>query len=153
MSLCYHVLAMKRRVLLLALVASGLGACSGTKDEVRALSTAVDAYRKAENDKKPELADALAKVPCTEPEVCAAKEACQKSADETAKGLRLQKDLQKRLEDVKSGKILPGSPEALKISLDVSESDQLLADGIKDLDECDNQLIKLRVKYNIPSAR
>lgn len=135
--------------LLLLAVAAG---CNGTKDEVRALSTAVDAYRKAANDKKPELADALDEVPCTDPEVCNAKAACTKSADETAKGLRLQKDLAKRVEDVKAGKILPGSPEALKISLDMSEGDQLLSDGIKDLDECDNQLIKLRVKYNIPSA-
>jgi hypothetical protein len=134
-------------------VALVLGAgCNGTKDEVKGLATAVDAYRKAPNEKKPELADALDKVPCTDPEVCDAKSACTKSADETAKGLRLQSDLAKRLEDVKAGKILPGSPEALKISLDVSEADELLANGLKDLDECDNRLIKLRVKYNLPAA-
>ena len=150
MGLCYHVLPMKRLAVAACLV---LVACNGTKDEVRSLSTAVDAYRKAENDKKPDLADAIDKVPCTDAEVCTAKAACKKSADETAKGLRLQKDLAKRVEDVKAGTILPGSPEALKISLDMAEGDQLLADGIKDLDECDNQLIKLRVKYNIPSER
>lgn len=142
---------MKRLALVMVLVLAA--GCNGTKDEVRALSTAVDAYRKAENDKKPELADALDKVPCTDPEVCTAKTACTKSADETAKGLRLQKDLAKRVDDVKAGKIAPGSPEALKISIDMAEGDQLLADGMKDLDECDNQLIKLRVKYNIPSGR
>ncbi len=135
--------------LVLGLVVVG---CNGTKDEAKNLATAVDAYRKAPNEKKPELADALDKVPCSDPEVCDAKTACTKAADETAKGLRLQSDLEKRLEDVKAGKILPGSPEALKISLDVHEADDLLASGMKDLDECDNRLIKLRVKYNIPSA-
>ncbi|CAN5182507.1 hypothetical protein BH09MYX1_BH09MYX1_37300 [soil metagenome] len=142
---------MKRLALGLALALT-LTACTGTKDEVRGLSTAVDAYRKAENEKKPELADALDKFPCTDPEVCEAKAACTKSANETAKGLRLQKDLAKRLEDVKAGKILPGSPEALKISIDMTDDDQLLADGMKDLDECDNRLIKLRVKYNLTAS-
>lgn len=136
---------MRRALALVAL----LVACNGTKDEVRALSTAVEAYRNADNDKKPELADAVDKVPCTAAEVCDVKTVCARSASSTAKGLRLQKDVEKRLGDMKSGAIKPGSPEALKVTLDVGQVDQLLADGIKDLEECDNRLVGLRVKYNL----
>jgi hypothetical protein len=42
-----------------------------TKEEARALVSAMTSFRKAANEDKPALADALDKVPCTDAEVCA----------------------------------------------------------------------------------
>lgn len=79
----------------LLIVASGCHA----KDEARAVAAAVDEFRAASNDDKPAKADALDKVACTDAEVCEVKAVCMKSADATARGLRLQKEVQRFARD------------------------------------------------------
>ena len=124
-----------------------LVACDGTKDEARALIKAVDAFRKAPNDKKPELADALEKVPCTDPDVCSVKDACTKSAVPTAKGLRLQKEAEQGLTDLKAGKLAAGSAEALGLQAKVAQANVESETGLSALEECDNRVTRLKVKY------
>ena len=128
--------------LLLALVA-----CDGTKDEARALTKAVDAFRTAPNDKKPELADALEKVPCTDADVCAVKDACTKSAVPTAKGIRLQKEAEQGLADLKAGKLAAGSAEAKGLQAKVDLANQESEKGLNALEDCDNRVTRLKVKY------
>ncbi len=113
------------------------------------LVPAVDQYRAAANSQKPELADALDKVPCSDPEVCAARDACTKAADPTAKGLRLQKEVEQGLDDVKSGKLAADSEKAKGLPGKLQESGKLLKQGFDALKDCDERVERLKVKYNL----
>jgi hypothetical protein len=126
-----------RLVVLSALLALG---CH-SKDEARALVTAVDAYRAAPNDAKPARADALDKVECTDTDVCAVKAACTKSADATARGLRLQQEVQAAAKD--GG----GDPNALEDKWKRASSD--LAEGYGLLEECRTKTQALHEHYGI----
>jgi len=127
----------------------GLASCDGAKDEARTLAKAVDAFRKAPMDKQPELADALEKVPCSDPDVCAAKDACTKSAVPTANGIRLQKEVEQGLADLKAGKLAADSTEAKGLRTKVELANVESEKGINALEDCDNRLIRLKVKYSL----
>jgi hypothetical protein len=127
----------------------GLASCDGAKDEARTLAKAVDAFRKAPNDQKPELADALEKVPCTDADVCAARDACTKSAVPTAKGIRLQKEVEQGLADVKSGKLEAGSAEAKALGPKLDEAKAQSDQGFNALEDCDNRISRLKLKYSL----
>jgi hypothetical protein len=127
-----------RRLVFAVLLAT---ACH-SKDEARALVTAVDAYRSANNDDKPARADALDKVACTDEEVCAAKKACRKSADATARGLRLQAEIQAAIQD--GGK---PDPDAMQKKFDQANSD--LAEGYGYLEECRTKIEALHQRFGI----
>jgi hypothetical protein len=125
-----------RWALLLVLVS----ACH-TKEEARALVSAVDEYRSASNDKKPEKADAIDKVACSDKDVCAAKDACRKSADATAHGLRLQKEVEQGSRD--SGPY----PDDLAKKWKEASSD--LAEGYGYLEDCRNRTQALKERFGI----
>lgn len=118
----------------------GLVGCH-TKDEARALVTAVDAYRAAPNDDKPAKADALDKVECSDKDICAARDACRKSADATAKGLRLQKEVEGGSRD--SGPY----PDDLAAKWKEASSD--LAEGYGLLDDCRNRTQALKEHFGL----
>jgi hypothetical protein len=111
------------------------------KEEARALVAAIDAYRAASNDDKPARADALDKVACTDEQVCAVKAACMKSADATAKGLRLQAEVQA------FAKGHEGDPDTMAAKWKEANSD--LAEGYGLLDGCRKQTEALRDRYGI----
>jgi hypothetical protein len=135
----------KRTVLvLLALVA-----CGGTKREAAGVVSAVDRFREADNGRKAELADALDQVPCTDAEVCATKNACTAAADPTAKGLRLQHEVEQGLADVNSGKLAKDDPVAQGLAGKLEESNRLREQGDKALDDCNQKLTALRMKYEL----
>jgi len=112
-----------------------------TKDEARALVTAVDAYRQAPNDDKPAKADAIDKVECSDKDVCAAKDACRKSANATARGLRLQKEVEQSSRD--SGPY----PDDLAAKWKEASSD--LAEGYGLLEDCRNKTQALKERFGI----
>ena len=121
--------------------AIALGACHG-KDEARAVIGAVEAYRNAPNDQKPAKAAALDAVPCTDKDVCEVKDACRRSADATAKGLRLQAEIQTAIAD--GGK---PDPDVMQKKFEESNSD--LAEGYGFLDECRDKVRRLKEHYSL----
>ena len=128
---------MRLGLVLLVIVASGCHA----KDEARALVAAVDAYRSASNDDKPAKADALDKVECSDKEVCAVKDACRKSADATARGLRLQKEVEDKSRDAGP------YPDDLAAKWKQSNSD--LQEGYGLLEDCRNKTQALKERFGI----
>ena len=112
-----------------------------TKDEARALVTAVDAFRQAPNDDKPAKADALDKVECSDKDVCAVKDACRKSADATARGLRLQKEVEQGARD--SGPY----PDDLAKKWKQASSD--LSEGYGFLPDCTNKTQALKERFGL----
>ncbi len=128
---------MRIALLLVVMLAAG---CH-TKDEARALVTAIDAFRSAPNDDKPAKADALDKVECNDKEICAVKDACRKSADATARGLRLQKEVQDKARDAGP------YPDDLAAKWKQSNSD--LQEGFGLLDDCRNKTLALKERFGI----
>ncbi len=112
-----------------------------TKDEARALVSAVEAYRAAPNDFKPAKADALDRVACTDKDVCAAKDACTKSADPTARGLRLQQEVQSAATDAGP------YPDDLAKKWKQASSD--LAEGYGYLEGCRAKIQALHERFGI----
>jgi hypothetical protein len=134
--------------LLVVLSALAAAACtSPAKQEAKSLVFAVDHYRQAENAEKPELADAVEAVPCTDAEVCATKEACLAVARPTAKALRLQREVQKGVAEMQDGSLSPYDPKAKAFPEKIEQSEKLLAEGQAALEACDTKLTALRVKY------
>ncbi len=123
-----------------ALVLVALSACH-SKDEARALLTAVDAFRAAPNEDKPAKADALDHIACTDKEICDVKSSCTKSADATAKGLRLQKEVQDGARD--SGPY----PDDLAVKWKEASAD--LAEGYGLLEDCRARTQGLRERYGL----
>ncbi len=117
-----------------------LSACQA-KSEARNLVAAVDAFREASNDNKPGKADALDKVECTDKEVCEVKAACTKSADATAKGLRLQQDVQAHAHD--SGPY----PDDLADKWKEASSDLAMGYGL--LEDCRNKTLALKERFGL----
>lgn len=136
---------MRRSALLLSIAL--LGGCSTTRQEARSVIEAVDRFRKAENPQKPDLADALAKVPCSDADVCAARDACVKSASATARGLRLQHEVEDGLAQIKAGTLDKTDPKAIALGPKLDDADKALAEGNAALEACDEKLTPLRVKY------
>jgi hypothetical protein len=129
---------MKRFVVCALLLVAG---CHG-KQEAVALVSAVDAYRAASNDDKPRKAAALDAVRCTDKDVCDAKDACRRSADATAKGLRLQAEIQSAIAD-------GGKPDPDTMQKKFEEANSELAEGYGFLDECRTKVEALKQHYSL----
>lgn len=111
------------------------------KNEARNVVAAVAAFREASNDAKPAKADALDQVECTDKEVCDVKAACTKSADATAKGLRLQADVQAHARDT--------GPYPDDLADKWKEASADLAMGYGLLEECRNKTQALKDRFNL----
>lgn len=131
---------MKRLVLVSAALLL-LAGCHG-KAEAVAVISAVDAYRAASNEDKPKKAAALDAIPCTDEDVCAAKDACRRSADATAKGLRLQTEIEAAAED-------GGTRDPSALQKKFEESNSELAEGYGFLAECTTKLEALKQHYGL----
>jgi len=122
-------------------------ACTNpARQEARSLVEAVDRYRKAENPEKPPLADALEKVSCSDDEVCAAKDACTKTATPMAKALRKQRDAEIAILQVADGAIPKTDPRATALPGELDEVDRLIKESQDALASCDEKITALRVK-------
>jgi hypothetical protein len=126
----------------IVLLASALVLSCHAKDEARVLVSAVDAYRAASNDDKPARADALDKVACSDEQVCEVKAACTKSADATAKGLRLQHEVQVAPKD-------QGNKQNDALAEKWKEASSDIDEGFARLDECRTKVAALRERFGI----
>lgn len=131
------------------LLAASLCACASPKPEAAAVINAVDRFRRAENPQKPAAADALDAVACSDPEVCAAKDACAKSARATAKGLKLKNEVERGLADVESGKLAKDDPAAQALQGKLLESMSANDEGHRLLPACDDKILTLKRKYGL----
>ena len=111
------------------------------KTEAREVVAAVDAYRAASNDDKPARADALDKVACTDEQVCAVKAVCTKSADATAKGLRLSHEVQALASD--------GGNNSYDVGIKWQQARDDLEEGHGMLEDCRVKTEALRERYGL----
>ena len=103
--------------------------------------TAIDAFRAASNDDKPAKADALDKVECNDKDICAVKDACRKSADATARGLRLQKEVIEKSHDA--------GPYPDELAAKWKEGKSNLEEGYGLLEDCRNKTQALKERFGI----
>ncbi len=127
----------------------GLAACSPARREAASLAAAVERFHKAENTEKPAAADFLARVPCTDRDVCEAKQACVEASSATAKALRLMAEAQVGVADLKAKKMSPDDPAAQELPGKLSLATQLLADGHAAMPGCDALVLKLKAVHGI----
>ena len=132
-----------RRVAWVLLVVGTLGTVGcHAKQEAVALVSAVDAYRAASNDEKPKKAAAIDAVACTDKDVCEAKDACRRSVDATAKGLKLQAEIQAAIAD-------GGKPDPDMMQKKFEESNSDLAEGYGFLDQCNSKIQALKEHFGL----
>jgi hypothetical protein len=139
-----------RSLLLLFLVFFFAPAChTGARREAEQLLSAVERFRRADNAAKPATVDALRAVPCSDPEVCRARDACLASAEATAKALRLKSEVEQGLAALEKGQLAKDSPEAQALPTKLDEAASLLDEGHKRLEPCEEQTAALRRKHRI----
>jgi hypothetical protein len=119
------------------------------KHETAALAAAVDRFRRADNASKADLAATTAAVPCTDPAVCAAKDACVAAMGPTARALVLKDDVARKLDDIEHGKLSADSPEAKSLAAKLDEAEKLLAEGRAKWSSCERSLGELRIQYGV----
>ena len=119
---------MPLRWLYIASIVASLG-CDGGKTEASAVVGAIDRYRAAENAEKTSFYEALARVPCSDPDACSAKAACVKVAEPTARGLQLQREVAADVSRLARGALAKDDPRARAMSAKLDESVALLATG------------------------
>ncbi len=129
---------------LLALLAP-LGACTEpARGEAASVLAAVDRFRHAEYAAKPALLGPLKETPCTDPEVCAAKEACVAHAEPLVQAITMKAEVQRRM-DEDAGRLDDVARAALVAKLD--EASRLLDTGRAAQAACDQRTIALRMKH------
>ena len=127
-------------VLLLACTSAG-------KQQAVSLANAVDAYRHAPGSAKADRGKAVADVTCSEPKVCAAKQACVAAIDPTVRALALKDEVTARIADIEKGVLAKDSPEAQALPGKLNEAERLLKDGRGKMDDCDSKLVQLQSEY------
>jgi hypothetical protein len=141
---------MRRRLAVAILASSSLVAgCAPGKREAASLVAAVDRYRRAAMGAKGPLADAIAAVPCTADEVCAAKLACVAASGPTAKGVALKSEVERALGDLRGGRMTreQAAAQGLPEKLDLASA--LLSEGEAKLSRCDALITALRLEYGL----
>ncbi len=123
--------------------------CASGKRESASLVAAVDRYRKAEMRAKGPLAEAIEAVPCTQAEVCAAKEACLAAARPTAKGVALKAEVEGALADLHAGKLTQEDAASRGLAQKLDQATQLLDEGYAKLSVCDARITALRLEYGL----
>jgi hypothetical protein len=130
----------------LALLLAILG-CTSTHREASSLVEAVDRYRKAEMNAKAPLLDALAAVPCSAAEVCAAKDACLAAARPTVKGMALKAEVERALGALRGDGGNAGSASSGELVGKLDQATVLLSEGEARLPACDARVTALRLEY------
>jgi len=121
-----------------------LAACAGSaKREAAALADAVDRYRRAENVRKASQGQAVVLVTCTDPAVCAAKQACLAAIDPTTQALLLKDEVAARVVDLQTKRLAPDAPEADALPAKLDQAERLLREGRTKMADCDAKLAAL----------
>jgi hypothetical protein len=130
-------------------VGLGLGCANPAKGEASTLVANVDRFRRAENAEKPSLLPAIEGSPCTDQDVCAAKDACLAHAKPTAEGLVLKTEVQRGLSDLEDKRLAPDAAAAAALPEKLYEASRLLDRGHAALAGCDQRILVLRAKFGL----
>jgi len=137
----------KRAATLAALTV--LLACSTAKQEAASLVAATDRFHKAENTEKPDRARAIARVACTDAEVCEAKRLCQAATQPTAEALALKAEVERGLAELEQGKLAKTDDAAAALPDKLDDAERLLAEGHAAMPACDQKILALRARYDL----
>jgi hypothetical protein len=138
----------RRSLSALALVGS-LAACSSAKPQAASLVASVEMFHRASNEERPQRADALASVVCSDPEVCDAKKLCVEAATATATALRLKHEAETTLAEVEAGKRERQDPSVAALPAKLDEATVLLKRGRDAMPACDQKILVLRERYGL----
>ena len=119
------------------------------KAEAATLQRAVERYREADNLRRPAAAAELAELPCADPAVCAAKEACVAAARPTARALDLKREVERGVEEIQSGTLAPTDPRAQSFGGKLNEASSLLEEGHQALPACDEKMRDLKRRHGL----
>jgi hypothetical protein len=133
-------------VALAAALALGCGSGSG-KREAMSLIAAVDRYRQAPMASKAAPEDVLEKLACSDPEVCAAREACLASARPTIRGVALKQQVEATLADLQAGRLTKEQVAAMGLAQKLDDASHAIGEGQGNLPGCDAKVTALRLKY------
>jgi predicted transcriptional regulator len=126
-----------------------VGACSTGKQEAASLIAATDRFHKAENVDKPDRADAIARVVCTEAEVCEAKRVCESASKSTARALVLKAEVERGLAALEQGALARTDDAAAALPEKLDEAERLLNLGHEAMPACDQKILALRARYDL----
>jgi hypothetical protein len=124
-------------------------ACSSHKQEAASLVAAIDRFHKADNPEKPDRAKALARVACTDPEVCEAKRLCEVATTATADALILKAEVELRLADLERGALAKTDDIARALPGKLDQAEQRLSEGHAAMPACDQKILALRARYDL----
>src|SRR5579872_5850167 len=97
-----------RACVAMGLVAALVSGCqSAGRGQAAALDDALDRYRRAVGPERESASRALADVPCTSPDVCAAKETCLAAVDSTTRALALKDEVALAVGDLQAKRMAP----------------------------------------------
>lgn len=131
-----------------AALQGALAACADpAKGEAASVLAAVDRFRRAEYAGKPALLAPLRAVPCTDKEVCAAKDACVAHAEPLATAIAMKTEVQLRMDAPDAGPMDDATRAALVAKLD--EASRLLDKGRAAQAACDRDTLVLKMKYRL----
>jgi hypothetical protein len=138
-----------RGALVALAVAIGAAGCGGPKREATVLIDAVRRFHEADNPGKPAAADVIAKVPCKDSEVCAAKAACVAACGAWGEALRKMAETQVGLDEIKSGKLSASDPAAKLLPAKLAEAQAKLTQGKDTMAACDEAVFQLKTEHGI----
>jgi hypothetical protein len=134
---------------LACLACAPAGCGNPARREALALASAVDQYRRADNAGKSERAEAVLAVACTDPEVCAVKQACLAAISPTVRALSLKDEVAARLADLEAHRLAPDASEATALPGKLDEAEQALKDGHAKMEDCEKGLADLRMHQGV----
>jgi predicted transcriptional regulator len=124
-------------------------ACSTAKPEAASLVAAIDRFHKAENADKPDRAQGIARVACTDAEVCETKRLCEAATKPTADALVLKAEVERGLADLEQGRLAKTDPAAVALPGKLDEATRLLSEGHAAMPACDQRVLALRARYDL----
>lgn len=125
------------------------GCDASGRQEAQTVATAVERFRQADNAGKPAAVSALRDARCSEPAVCAARDACLAFANPTEEALRAKSDVELALGRLEKGELAKDSPEAAGLAAKLEHAERLLREGQSKLTGCDDAVLAMRRRYRL----
>ena len=139
--------ALAVRAALVGLFTLAAACTNDAKVQTASLSTAVARYHLADNQGKQGAAEGIARVACTDADVCAAKQACVAGSAAIVKGLALKAEVESGLADVNAHRIAVDDPRASGLFGKLDEGKHVIEEGRVALESCDTRLAALKRKH------
>jgi|HubBroStandDraft_5_1064220.scaffolds.fasta_scaffold742472_2 hypothetical protein len=127
-----------------------VSACSPAgKHEAASLIAATERFHKAENTEKPDRAASIARVACTDAEVCEAKRVCESASKSTADALVLKAEVEQGIALLERGTLAKTDDAAAALPGKLDEAERLLTAGHEAMPACDQRILALRARYDL----